>query len=197
MNFSASDLIKKSAAQILYKEVKKIEWKKTNRQYRGNEYAEEIVKKENASSERRGCIVVENCNLFFCIDMLKDNLAVEIKMIENSYEDWYLHSSILQATFYYTALSKVKTLYTPKFKLKEGYKQEATSIPSNLEFQLWFGDDKYKIFTNEDIYNHYVKKMKLIHDCLNPINFEDCRKFDNHYKFKEFNLLKPKFKLIS
>jgi len=64
--------------------------------------------------------------LFFCIDLVKEDLFVEIKSIEdeNNYEDWYLYSSVLQSTFYATLLKQVKSLDTPKFRKKEGYKQE-------------------------------------------------------------------------
>lgn len=46
MKISASELVKRSASQLLYKEIKRIQWQSTPRQFEGNKYAEEIVKLE-------------------------------------------------------------------------------------------------------------------------------------------------------
>lgn len=199
MKISASELVKRSASQLLYKELKRIEWKKTPRQYKGDRYAEKIVKKEQASSEKRGIINLGEDLLFFCIDLVKDNLFVEIKMIEDedNYEDWYLYSSIMQSTFYASLLQQVKTLDTPKFRKKEGYKQEIINIPVNHRFELWFGKyQKYEIIPNKKVLNHYLNKAALIKSCIDDANFDKCRKFDAKYKFKEFSIYKPKYKKI-
>lgn len=199
MNISASELVKRSASQLLYKEIKRIKWQSTPRQLKGNEFADEIVKKEEASAEKRGVINLGEDLLFFCIDLVKDNLFVEIKMIEdeNNYEDWYLYSSIMQSTFYATLLQQVKTLDTPKFRKKEGYKQEIIKVPKKHKFELWFGNNKkYKIFPNEKVLNHYLNKAKLIKSCIKTADFDSCREFDNIYKFKEFSIYKPKYKKL-
>lgn len=199
MNISASELVKRSASQLLYKEIKRIEWQTTQRQFKGNEFAEEIVKKEEASSEKRGIINLGEDLLFFCIDLVKDDLFVEIKMVEdeNDYEDWYLYSSIMQSTFYASLLQQVKTLDTPKFRKKEGYKQEIIQVPSNFRFELWFGSNqKYEIIPNEKVLNHYLDKAKLIKSCVETKDFDSCRKFDAKFKHKEFSIFKPKYKVI-
>jgi hypothetical protein len=199
MKFSASELIKRSASQLLYIQLRNLQWQATPRQTKGNEYAEEIVKKEEASSEKRGIVSIGDNLLFFCIDLIKDNKFVEIKMIEdeNNYEDWYLYSSIIQSTFYATLLTQVKTLDTPKFRKKEGYKQEIILVPDNFEFELWFGKyQKYKIYPNQEILNHYINKAKLIDSCVETKDFDTCRIFDLKYKFKEFSIYKPKYEPI-
>jgi hypothetical protein len=121
MKISASELVKRSASQLLYKELKKIKFATTPRQFKGNEYANEIVAKEEASSEKRGIIPIGDDLLFFCIDMVKANKFIEIKMIDDeyNYDDWYLYSSLLQSTYYATLITKLKTLDTPKFSKKE------------------------------------------------------------------------------
>ena len=199
MNFSASELVKRSASQLLYKEVKKLQWQATPRQYRGNKYADDIVQKEEASSEKRGAYNINAEDvIFFCIDLVKDDKFVEIKMVEGEYESWYLESSILQACFYKTLLSKCDCLFTPKFRLKEGYKQEALKVPTDYSFELWFGDiAKYSVQSNERLLDHYVNKANLIKECLSTVNFDPCREFDSKYKFKEFNIYKPKYKIVS
>lgn len=197
MNFSASELVKRSASQLLYKTIKKIEWKATFRQLKGNEYAEKIVKKEEASAEKRGIIKLEdNDFLFFCIDMVKNNLFVEIKSLQNEdyFENWFLNSSILQSSFYATLLTKVSKLDTPLFRKKEGYKQEIIEVPNNFNFQLWFGNkQKFNIYPNESIYNHYLNKIKIIKEGINSKDFYYCKQFDLQYKFKEFEIYKPKY----
>ena len=196
MNISAAELVKRSTSQLLYKEIKRIEWQATPRQHRGNNYADEIVAKEKASSEKRGVVKLKDDNLlFFCIDLVKDNKYVEIKMVENmnDYPDWYFHSSIMQATFYASLIEKTKSLDTPKFRRKEGYKQEVINIHPNPEFELWFGEDKYKVYPNANVYNHYIKKANVFLKSIDEVDFDKCRSFDSNFKHKEFNLFRPKY----
>lgn len=195
MKISASELVKRSASQLLYKELKKIQWAASPRQFKGNEYADEIVKKNEASSEKRGIINLGEDLLFFCIDMVKENKLIEIKMVDdiNDYEDWYLYSSLLQSTYYATLVTKIKTLDTPKFRKKEGYSQEVIQIPTNFKFELWFDKDKYEVYPNETIYDHYMEKIKVIKEGILTSNYDACRIFDAKYKFKEFSIYKPKY----
>lgn len=194
MKFSASELVKRSASQLLYKEIKKIEWQTTKRQFKGNAYAEEVVLKEEASAEKRGVVKIDDDLLFFCIDMVTPTTFVEIKMVEDEdkVEEWYLLSSIMQSAFYATLLTKVKTLDTPKFRKKEGYQQEVILVNSP-KFELWFGKRRFKIYPDERIYEHYVSKLKLVKSCISPINFDECRVFDDKYKHKEFTIFHPEF----
>lgn len=198
MKISASELVKRSASQLLFKELKKIQWQATPRQYKGNKYADEITKKEHGSAEKRGIINLNDDLLFFCIDMVKDNKLIEIKMVDNmnTYENWYLHSSIIQSSFYATLASKIKTLDTPKFKKKEGYIQEIIEIPTNFIFELWFGEEKYLIEKNENIYNHYINKIEIIKKGIETSSFDECRLFDAKFKHKEFSIFKPIYNKI-
>lgn len=196
MKFSASELVKRSASQLLYKELKKIQWAKTPRQFQGNQFAEEIVLKEHGSSEKRGIISIGEHALFFCVDMVKDNKLIEIKMVEDedNYEEWYLQSSILQSTFYATLATKVKVLDTPKFRQKEGYAKEYMLVPEDFVFELWFGENqKYQVFPDENLYNHYINKLEIIAKGVESANWEEARLFDFKYKFKEFKIFNPKF----
>lgn len=200
MNFSAAELVKKSAAQLVYIELKRLSFKPTIGQLKGDKYANEIVKKNEASSEKRGIVSLnKEDTLFFCIDLVKDNKFVEIKMVEdeNTYEDWYLESSIIQSTLYASLLTKVKILDTPKFRKKEGYKQEIVEVPNNFEFELWFGISKYKVYPNEDILNHYLKKAELIKDCIKLIDYDSAKLFDSSFKFKEFDIFQPLYDKIN
>jgi hypothetical protein len=191
MYFSASQLIKCSASQLLYFKSKNVKQTVTPQQLRGDAHAKQIVQKHKASDERRGIIKLDDFIIIFCIDMLKNNLAVEIKNVEGEYEDWYLKTSILQATFYFTMLLQCKTLDTPKFKIKEGYKQEITHLPKDISFELWFGNDKYQIFSDYNVFSFYKKKAEIIYNSFNPLNYDKVREFDKKYKHKEFEHLNP------
>lgn len=199
MKFSASELVKRSASQLLFKELKSLYWQKSAkvspRQIKGNEFADEIVFKEEAAAEKRGVLAIDDDLIFFCVDMVKDKSFIEIKMVDNEdeYEDWYLKSSIMQSAFYATLLTQVKTLDTPKFKKKEGYKQEVIAIPSDFDFQLWFGKQKFKVYPNVKILNHYLKKIELINNSIPTKDYDSCRIFDLKYKHKEFDIFKPKY----
>ena len=199
IKFGAADLVKRSAAQILYFIMKNTQPKPTVGMYKGNEYADKIVQKEEASSEKRGIFQQDDYVIFFTIDMVKDNKYVEIKMVNdmNDYPDWYLQLSIVQATLYATLVNKVKILDTPKFRRKEGYAQEVIEVIKPNVFELWFGDDKYNVYANDKVLKHYMKKAKVITKAINNgYDFDSCKLFDSQYKFKEFSILNPKYKKI-
>ena len=197
MNFSASQLVKCSTSQLLYFALKKVINTPTKNQIEGNKYAEDIVKKEAAPSEKRGIVPIKDDVLFFCVDMVVNNTFIEIKQVkEQIYEDWYLHSSILQSSFYAYLLTQVKQLDTPKFRIKEGYKQEIIQIPSKFTFELWFGVEKYSIKPNKAIYKHYIKKLMLVKEAINTSDFDKCRTFDAKFKHKEFNIFSPTYTKI-
>ena len=196
--FSASDLVARSAAQLLFKQVKKLQWKATPRQLKGNEYAEAIVAKEEASAERRGIIKHNDDLLFFCVDMVKDNTYIEIKKVDDqtNYEPWYLHAAIMQSTLYASLLQDVMLLDTPKFRKKEGYKQELTYLNDQRNYELWFGTERFKIEPDDEIKAHFITKMELLSTAIPLADFETCRQWDRQYKFNEFNMFNPKYARI-
>lgn len=196
MNFSASELVKRSASQLVYIYIKRIEYEATPRQYRGNIHAEKIIELEEASAERRGVINIEKDLLFFCVDMVKGNTYVEIKMVEGEYEQWYLESSIVQSAFYASLLEDVKTLDTPKFRKKEGYKQKVDIVEESKKFELWFGEDRYDIVPSDKLKQHFIEKLIIVKRGVESRNFDEARIWDAKFKFKEYDMYKPKYKLI-
>lgn len=195
MNISAAELVKRSASQLLFKELKRLQWKPTERQLKGNAYADAIVIKEEASSEKRGIVKLDNDLLFFCIDLVKGKKFVEIKMVDNqdSYEPWYLFSSIMQSTFYASLLTQVESLSTPSFRKKEGFAQEIISVPKSFKFELWFGNEKYQVYPNDRVLNHYFEKARIVKSSIESMDYDTCRRFDAVYKFNEFKIFKPKY----
>lgn len=197
MNFSASDLVKRSASQITFLYLKSINRPATEAQIRGNDYGEKLTKELGGSYEKRGVIKVDDNLLFFCIDFVKPPIFAEIKMVVGEYESWYLESSILQSVFYASLLEKVSVLSTPTFRMREGYKQEIITVPPNWEYQLWFGEDRYRTPPNSSVYNHYIEKLKIIDLCIKDQSYDLARYFDAVHKFREFKHLKPKYDKIS
>lgn len=198
IKFSAAELVKKSASQITYFMMKKLQREVTERQFRGEKYADEIALREEASQEKRGIIQKDDFIIFFCIDIVKNkNIFIEVKMVEDEhYEKWYLESSIVQSCLYATLLDEVKYLDTPKFRKKEGFKQEVIEVPSKKVFQLWFGNEVYEVKPNRKVMVHYMQKAQAIVDSLSKKSFDICREFDAKYKHKEFQILTPKYKHI-
>lgn len=186
-------LLKDQLLNCLFIEIKKLKWQATKRQVRGNKRADELVSLNKASGEKRGVVEFGPHLLFFCVDLVKDSLFAEVKMVEPPYEPWFLHQSILQASFYCTLLGEVDHLDTPKFRKKEGYIQEVVKLPWKRDYQLWFGEEKYRVQPNEDLKDHYLEKAQLVADCIDSKDFDTCRSFDETYKHSEFNIFKPKY----
>lgn len=199
INFSAADLVKKSASQIAYFEMKKLERVASPRQIKGNQYSDEVVQKLGASSEKRGTIIGEKYRLYFCIDMIQKNVATEIKMVDGEYEEWYLQSSIIQSAYYAQLLKSVQYLDTPKFKIKEGYEQDFIDTTNiQWKYELLFGNKKYSVEPCYRLQVHFEDKIDTIIETLTSKNWFHVKKWDSMYKFKEWEEFKKyiKFKPI-
>lgn len=84
MKYSASKLIKCSAAQIVYFKNRAEHF--LNRQLLlGEQYQSKIIKDESLANivadEMRGCYAYNNIEIFFCVDMIKNGEFYEIKSI--------------------------------------------------------------------------------------------------------------------
>jgi len=196
MNWSAAKLVKQSASQSAFLIFKKLESAKTPRMYTGNIHASKIVQKEEASEELRGTISLPEGNLYFCIDMFKNNIATEIKMIEGIPEDWYFQSCLLQCSLYATLLKDVRYLDTPTFRKKEGFAEQFVDLDKPVEYRLLFGKELYTVDPSEIIKTFYFNKLRIIHKTVTNPKFDlyECKKFDAKYKFKEFEHLKQYIK---
>lgn len=214
-NFSASDLIKRSCAQIVYLHNKQKQIY-TDMMQNGTKYQEKIIDEEKiknqVADELRGCYTYSNINekfinkpilfhIFFCIDMLKNNEFYEIKSIldENgnnitTYPQWYFNNSLLQCAFYKSLLMNLDTdkLYTPKFRIKEGYKKQCIQINNNANYYLKFGDVglyQIDVLNPEKIIEFYKNKINHIYF----YDYDIARKFDYQFKWKEYDFLNQYF----
>jgi len=200
--FSAADLIKCSARQMVYLANKK-ERIASYLQMKGVEYQSRIVADEKnhgiVADEMRGCY---NCSLdgdditiFFCIDMVKDGKFYEIKMnndidgnVRTDYEPWYFQISLLQCAFYKSLLLKMHdhTLYTPKFRIKEGFEKAALQINPEWDYILKFGEIGefvVDVVNPDKIIDFYKNKIANITD------YDAATDFDREFKHKEFKHL--------
>ena len=202
MKYSASDLVKRSAAQIVYLRYR-AEAALSRRALLGEQYQSKIVKGESLSNvvadEMRGCYTYDGDEIFFCIDMIKNGEFFEIKSVQDKdgnetdiYPEWYLNNLLLQCAFYKSLILNMNgsTLYTPKFRLKEGFKKAHIEINKSASYYLIFGSVgmfKVDVIDPKKIISFYENKIDHCTD------YEMARKYDTEYKRKEFELLSPFF----
>jgi hypothetical protein len=204
IKYSAADLLKKSAMQLVFLKNKK-EKIATKYQLKGNDFQFKVSDNEKSKNkgffaeELRGSYSNENSIIFFCVDMISDGVFYEIKSIQdrdgnltNEYPKWYLESSLLQCAFYKSLLieGNNKTLYTPKFRLKEGFEFKAMDVDVNSDYVLIFGEKlKYKITVNspKEIIEYYLNKINHLN------NYEQAKAYDSKFKFKDFYYLSTFF----
>lgn len=201
-HFGAAQLIKSSAAQIAYYRSNNKQPDVTPGQIQGEKHQDAVVKECKLASERRGTYVHEDNHIHFCIDAFdKDkNLFIEIKSVrdQENYEDWYLHSSVLQSCLYKSLLHHTHELVTPEFKVKEGYAQytDVLDVNDEINFELWFGTDKYIIEQSQAVFEHYIKKVDFINYTLRDQDWSYVREFDQKYKHREYDILQPIYRKI-
>lgn len=205
IKYSASDLIKKSCRQIVFLRNKK-EQIISAMQRKGVQFQSKITEevrlsnKGEVAEELRGSYSYNDIVIFFCIDLYANDCFYEVKSIfdrdgneSTTYEDWYLNNSLLQCALYKSLLmlGDNDCLFTPKFRLKEGFEFKAQPINKLNDYFLIFGNvAKYKIdiINPIEIINFYKEKISSLE------NYDVATIFDNKYKRKEFKLLKKYFK---
>lgn len=196
--FSASDLIKKSAAQIKYLQLRRELYRKklTENCQRGVNYQAKMACKLEAAEEFRGTYCQDDIVIYFCNDLVTTNKIVEVKSIVGEAESWYFESSLLQTAFYKAMLMLSSGwLFTPKFRIKEGYARDKIHVDPFIDYHLLFGNKEYKITipTIEDakiIVDFFVQKASIIAKG----SWDEARSFDSKYKFKQYEALNNHFK---
>lgn len=194
MKFSAADLVKKSAKQILYFYKRNENFPVTERMIKGNEFAERISTSEFL--EMRGTYEIsKEHTVHFTWDEIKadkNNITfIEIKNVEGKYEDWFLESSLLQVAFYYSMSLLTDEFFTAKFARKK-YKTKYLNIKGkNLKNILIFGKEKYQIevISPEKIIEYFIKKANKIAS----LSYEITGEYDSKHKFKHYQKCKSFF----
>ena len=204
MDFSASDLCKRSAAQILYFIKSGTKPDVTNRMLAGSVYQKNIFDSlvangEKAFDEMQGVYHCGDDNIYFCIDIVKPDGFIEVKSVfdENGndatdYDDWYLASSLLQCAVYKSLLMNMEgnKLSTAQFRINEGVERREIDVDVNQPYYLKFGSVgtfEVKVKNSKPILDFLQKKIKSLSD------FDSARAFDKKYRYNEFKILSQYF----
>lgn len=192
--YSASELLKKSAAQIVFFKNKRQAI--TDRINRGMKFQHKVAEEKGCTAEEfRTCIEYKDIIIFACHDLITEDGFVEVKNIDEGTEvpQWFLESSLLQCAFYKSLLLHSNGFVTtPKFRIKEGYNKESKRVDINKPYILHIGNDEYKVSlknkkASEKILEYFYEKAK------STINYDDARLYDSTHKFKHFEHLKEYF----
>ena len=185
---SASDLVKKSMAQMVYLHLTKTTNKPTPAQINGDLYASNFIGTE--TKEKRGMIRHKDFIIFFCIDMVVADVAVEIKSTQFDIKEWYFNQSIVQSSLYAYFITLVKKLDTPKFMVNKGAKYEVIDLYTDpiRYYTLKFGDSIYLIEKSIHVMYFYLRKAVFFKNCI-ELDFTQAitkaKEWDNEYKFKD------------
>lgn len=194
--FSASDLIKKSAAQIKFERDKNIVPTISEQMKKGVKYQEQQATKFTDSyQEMRGVYKdYDDClTIFFTNDIITPKFIAEVKMVDYKREVpfWYLENSLLQAAFYKSLLMKSNgSLQTPKFRLQQGQPLQTLTVDTSIPYRLIFGKTTYNIIVKDpEKIIHFYSIKALSTTCT----YEDARTFDRENHHKEFEKLSKTF----
>lgn len=202
--YSASELIKRSAAQLVFFREANVTPPVTAQMRVGEAYQHNISEKfksegHKVADEMCGCYTYDENAIYFCIDIVRDDEFVEVKSVldenkQNSliYPEWYFQSSILQCAVYKSLLIGMDgcTLTTPKFRLDAGYELITKEVNKSLPYRLKFGE--VGTYTVDVLDENRI--IKFIKDKINALeNFSTARAFDDKFKHREFDFLKDCF----
>lgn len=190
--FSAADLVKRSASQIKYLRDKRLKIY-TKQMESGVSFQNHVAElKEESAEEFRTTVDCGNIIIFACHDIITPTKVIEVKTIEFGAEQWYLESSVLQTAFYKSLLMMSDgKVYTPKFRIKEGYKKEVKSLNTHIDYCLQFGNTVYlvEVSNPNNIVNYFVEKA-----IITLQDYSVCKEYDSKHKFQHFKELKQYFK---
>lgn len=202
--YSASELLKRSAAQLVYFRRTGTAPEVTKQMKIGEAYQCNVSNKSReaghkVSDEMGGCYTYGDNAIYFCIDIVREDCFVEVKSVLNengenclAYPTWYFEASILQCAVYKALLMSMNgdTLVTPKFRLDAGYADRKITVDKSLPYKLKFGEVGTFIVnvTNAERLIGFLKeKINALKD------YDTARAFDSKYKHKEYSLLKDCF----
>lgn len=195
MNFSASDLCKRSAAQIFYLRTHPNKIIVTPEQVAG------IKKQANNSRspyrEMGGSYKLTNEDIiYFSWDEVILNVDsgkakfVEHKQVLGESESWYKNNSILQTALYGALALQQWEFKTSLFHILNGNpKHKIDLFGYSRSFYLQFGKESYRV--------RLLKSTKLLNflkeKALASKTYNTAIEFDKQYKHKEYQILKECF----
>lgn len=191
INFSCSDLVKRSAKQICYlRNNAPARPEASPRMLEGNKAAQEQGSPEY--KEMRGTYAYKNLLLHYCLDEIvpATNLftLIEYKHISGSIvKDWYLESSILQTALYHSLAieNSKKDYYTATFYRKEGNLIAHLLLDKPLKSLLHMGKNRYWVEPTDTarIVKLFARKAEA------TLDYSEAQKWDNEFKFREYQKL--------
>lgn len=197
---SASKLIKQSAKQIVYFNLKWKRYRQRKPVTDGEKEGSEQQLKVSTSKfiEMRGTYELGNILIFFAFDEIivngEDVLIIEHKSMDNNeIEDWYLHYSIIQVAFYSSLAKDIDDYYTACF-LRKTHKTNYLNLRGKKRcYKLIFTHEcntiiEYEIkpIFPEKIIDFYIGKLN---STLNN-SYDEAVEWDNLYKRKEWDCLR-------
>ena len=214
--FSLSDIVKKSAAGILYNMINKKERVVTPGQILGDSFADMIynkMKHDYLYREIGSFISLElfgvTCRLYYSLDMYDElsKTAYEIKSVfekdngietDTGPEEWYFNSSLVQSSLLAYLSFNSNVLNTSKFwKDLSGENHCIKTNQRRVEkFVLIFGDKKYDVYPSKLVYLHYINKIEAIMEDYiefmksGTYNYNSTKRFDGLHKHIDINYFK-------
>jgi hypothetical protein len=190
--FSASDLIKRSCYQMWYLNYKHESYMSYAIE-KGIKFQKKVAQHiGECCEEQRSSLTKDNIVIFACHDIITPDYVMEVKSYDpNKTEgDWFFNSCCLQTAFYKSILESTNgDTYTPKFRLRDGYKMQYKKVNPEIPYHLQFGDKQFNITVNnkDKIIDYFVNKA------IASLDKWDSRYWDMHHKHKEYNELKQYF----
>ena len=195
---SAKDLCTRSAMQMkMFLEKPELKPKPNFNQYQGIDYQHNLTQRiPNVIGEEMGnYIEYNNFRLYFSNDVLTNNSIIEIKNIDPLREihDWYLQNSFVQCAIYSTLSKMVNySFQTSKFFVDLGNEFKMHKYDTNnIDYYLFFGQDKYKII----VFNFFKIKEFIFNKISALEDWNKAKYFDSLFKRKEYDYLKQYFKI--
>lgn len=192
MNFSTSDLCKRSAKQLCFLRANPAKRTVTEQQLSGNQAHQNVVKSKFI--EMCGCVKHGHESFYFSWDEVQRNKDrgvlkfIEHKMVTGDAPDWYLKQSVLQVALYAALTVKTRYFNTATFFLNSNKDTKKRTLDVNLysrSFYLKFGSSQYRI----RLKNSEALREFLYNKAKASLNYTDAQEFDNEWKHKEFDKL--------
>ena len=185
MFFSASQLVKCSATQLLYKRDKPRP-SQTAAQAKGNSYSEKVSKSEFL--EMSGCFKHSDIEIHFSVDEVQKNRGriylIEHKMVQGDYESWYLLNSVIQTALYGALAQYCTSLKQARWAPNFESGPRIMDLDKPCYSRLNFGGTLYRVtFDATQVIRFYLTKARA------SKNWNTAKKFDASWKFKEWSWL--------
>lgn len=201
--FGAANLVKQSAAQILYYLIKNIKPEPTFQMKAGQKFQEKMSTPDGYH-EMRGTHRWGDNIVFFTWDEIIPHQTIteyiEIKSVQYEPEDWYLQSSLVQVALYGSMSMWCDDYITAKFARRQ-YGTHRLKIDYNTGnwFTLIFGEERFRVtvLNSDKILKYYSDKVNVIVKCIDydkmTVDYDPAREWDKKYKHKDYQNLKKYF----